>query len=714
MSGRQLASGLCSFTLCHSENNDLSFIFICRLDSTTAELEQMTDSVICDEVTTNGVMGTPLSRNANSKLPPKSFGSGTSTPLIIVEERLIRLKQEFNRCMTDQKTKRQEIAVLTERLATQSAEIDRLRADENRALIEMNTSREQIERLTNKLKVAEAELDELRASVDTNTPDADNGSRRQSTMTRFTELEQQLHLLQKENENFRQNCDHLHVTIKELEDERDRIDEQYRAVVGDRDGLQVKLDALEKEHAERQTIFRHIEMTLELREKKCDELMRILDREQIDYDKSVQQLHAKHDQGKFADFAHELDLIDFYHCRQNRHRFEDAKGQSERLRKMHSLDHKNRAGTLLPEHLTCACRFSFYFSMIILQLEIESLQAQTSCSNYLKEIHDLKRSLKQANNSIAELQAQMKMKREHDQMIVDLKKKAEQFEEFLRNQSPTLNERNARDQCVSTDDDLLTYELPRPGSGASLTSNDRSVEKRMREEMARAMAVQIKTVENHYKEDKRDQDEHIRQISLELDELTKTLNAREDDINKLKQCILSERVAFKEFIAEKDADTESKLKKQHAAMMAMHADLESAHKRIEYLTRELEDVGQQHQTERQSANKLMNEWKSELGALIERETMLTQQIRQMEDEHTAAIQSLNEKYMAAKKTAANYKKYSDEKEEHIKRESERIKLAYERAVKQAKDNMEKVIKDNERKTSKRIAEMQAKYEHGRP
>lgn len=312
----------------------------------------------------------------------------------------------------------------------------------------------------------------------------------------------------------------------------------------------------------------------------------------------------------------------------------------------------------------------------------------------------------------------MKMKREHDQMIIDLKKKAEQFEEFMRNQSPTrhdalnvISERNARDQCVSTDDDLLTYELPRSGSVASVNSNDRSVERRMREEMARAMAVQIKTVENHYKEDKRAQEEHIRRLSLELVEMSKTLSAREQDITALKRCILSERAAIKDILAEKDAEAESKLKKQHNALVTMHADLETAHKRIDYLTRELDDSSRQYQAERQSANKLMNEWKSELGALIERETMLTQQIRQMEDEHKAAVQTLSEKYAAAKKTAANYKKYSDDKEEHIKRESERIKSAYEKAVKQVKENMEKAIKENERKSNKRIAELQAKYEN---
>lgn len=263
----------------------------------------MTDSAIYDENATNGFTETPLSRNANTKLMQKRVGmvaASTSTPLVIVEDRLIRLKQEFNRCMTDQKTKRQEIVLLKEQLAIQTAEIDRLRTDENRALIEINTNREKLERLENKLKMAELELNDFRAAAVTDAADADQTSRRQSAMTRFAELERQLHLLQKENENFRQNCDHLHATIKELEDERDRIDEKYRAAVDERDLLQAKFDAIEKDHLEQQTIVSRLEMTLQLREKKCEELMRILDREQIYYEKSIQHLPANQDEGKLV------------------------------------------------------------------------------------------------------------------------------------------------------------------------------------------------------------------------------------------------------------------------------------------------------------------------------------------------------------------------------------------------------------------------------
>lgn len=182
--------------------------------------------------------------------------------------------------MTDQRTKRQEITMLKEQLAKQTTEIDRIRADENRALIEISTSREKMERLENKLKMAEFELDDLRSAADRANPT--DTTRRQSTMTRFMELEQKLHLLQKENENFRQSCDRLHATIKELEDERDRIDEKYRDAIRARDELRARYDARGKECVEHQTTIKHLESSLQSCEEKCSSLMRTLEHRNIE------------------------------------------------------------------------------------------------------------------------------------------------------------------------------------------------------------------------------------------------------------------------------------------------------------------------------------------------------------------------------------------------------------------------------------------------
>lgn len=353
------------------------------------------------------------------------------------------------------------------------------------------------------------------------------------------------------------------------------------------------------------------------------------------------------------------------------------------------------------------------------QFDIKNLQLQTSCSNYLKEIHDLKKSLKQTHHTIGELEKQMTIKEEHDKLITDLKQKAEQFEEFMRNQSPTKHHtldsgRNCnrmQDQCVSTDD-LLSVDTPsRSISSSSPGSRDRSTERKIREEMARAMALKVKAAENYFKDQSRELEDHIQKLTIKLNEMQQALSARENDVSTLKQCILSERAAIKTILEKKDMEAQDEHRKQYELLRHTRSELDTAYKRIDFLTKELQECGQQFYAKRHSMDKLMNEWKIELASYAEREGVFTQQIRQMENDHEKFIQNLNDKYIAAKKTAANYKKYSDDKERHIERESERIKKAYETAVKKVKENMETVIKEHEKQANKRIAEIQAKYDN---
>lgn len=289
----------------------------------------------------------------------------------------------------------------------------------------------------------------------------------------------------------------------------------------------------------------------------------------------------------------------------------------------------------------------------------------------------------------------------------------------MLNQSPTrskslnlvLNHRTNRvkDQCVSTED-LISLEMPRSNSSASGTSADRSIEKRIREEMARAMAIKVKDVENEFKNQIREYEEHLQNLTIEVNTLHQTLDERNRDISNLKRCILSERTKIKSILDAKDAEHESELKNQQKLLMTARSELEAAQKRIEFLTKELNDFGEQFEIERESMNKLMGEWKAELTAFAEREVSLTEQIQHMEQEHKISLQNLNEKYMAAKKTAANYKKYSEEKEKHIERESERLRSDYDTLVRNVKEKMETVIKDHEKRANKQIAELKAQIE----
>lgn len=347
---------------------------------------------------------------------------------------------------------------------------------------------------------------------------------------------------------------------------------------------------------------------------------------------------------------------------------------------------------------------------------MENLKLQTNCSSYLKDIHELRKSLKKAENRISELTEKWSLKEENDQMISELKTTAKQFEEFMLNQSPTHSKsvdviinhqrtNRVRDQCVSTED-LYSFEMPRSSSSASGTSADRSAEKRIREDMARAMAVKVKDVENQFKNQIHDYEEHLQRLTTELNSLHQTLDARNMDISNLKRCILTERVKTKTVLDEKDAE----LKEQNNLLMTTRTDLDAAKKRIEFLTKELDDCAQHFEAERQSINKLMTEWKAELTAFAEREVMLNEQMQHIESEHKVTVQNLNEKYVAAKKTAANYKKYSEDKEKHIERESERIRSNYEQLVRKNKENMETIIREHEKRANKQIAELKSQID----
>lgn len=304
--------------------------------------------------------------------------------------------------------------------------------------------------------------------------------------------------------------------------------------------------------------------------------------------------------------------------------------------------------------------------------------------------------MKKSDQTIADLSEKLAFKEEHDKLLDNLKSKAKEFEEFMQNQSPTksilvdvVNSRRTnrvRDQCVSTDDLLAGAQTPRTNSSCSFGGFDRSAEKkRIREEMARGFAARVSAIESGYQQQIRE---------------------RETDITNLKKCILKERFEVKNIMEQKELEYAEAMKKQQSILMATRHDLELANKRIETLLNEMKQCGKEFQAERESTEKRMKEWQAQVIALTKREQMLIEQIQMMESSHKATVQSLNEKYTAAKKTAINYRKYAEDKEKHIQRESERIKLAYETVVENLKEEMRTTIKEQENDASKRIAEMQ--------
>lgn len=296
------------------------------------------DTILGDNNLQNGIMDTPIIRKAISQ--PRLGVS--STPLLF-EDRISRLKQEFNRCVADQKLKRQEILSLKEEIAAKNKQIDQLKVDENQGLIELTMCKENAERLEIKLKNMERELEDCKNQKISND--------QEQTKKGTDDLINRLHKLEQENENFRSSCNHLNETIRALESERDSIEEKYRDACKDIAELQQKLtqqesnpclecekekfitkdaqqectrlkemyirindekeDALRKlrEHEaqdlskellEQRNMVASLERSLQLAEMKCNEFTKILEREKLEHETQVQKIRTKYEEGKFC------------------------------------------------------------------------------------------------------------------------------------------------------------------------------------------------------------------------------------------------------------------------------------------------------------------------------------------------------------------------------------------------------------------------------
>lgn len=279
------------------------------MESTTAELELMTDSAIYEDTTSPNVQ-TPVNRLRDGFRKRTSIG-GSSTP-IVVEDRLQRLKQEFNRCLADQREKRTEIIQLKEEITEKKEEIQQLKLDENKALVERNTSKELAERLASKLKLAESELAALkRSSMRLH----NDGQAPLDANCNCEVFKESLDELQKQKEQLELNIDDLNELnaklreqleqkdnecakyledgqldakqqsqIKDSQDECYHLKNLYMALSSEKDDLVRELTELKtmdahKDLREQKSKVASLERALYMTEQKCNELNKVLEAE---------------------------------------------------------------------------------------------------------------------------------------------------------------------------------------------------------------------------------------------------------------------------------------------------------------------------------------------------------------------------------------------------------------------------------------------------
>lgn len=676
-----------------------------RLETTNAELELM-DSVL-------GSGDDPVdSMKRDSTFAPSRKNLVGSTPinpnLKNTEERVTKLKHELLICMNGQKEKRETIKRLEATLAKRDEEIMQLKKDESDALVHMNQYKEEAFRSSSKLKVLENELEKLYKKEHNS---LGQRSRRTSSDKQDT-LEEKIFTLKQEKVE-------LEDKVSKLEDERTRWEERCKRLETDSQSLDgVKLE-LEKQ-----------KFLLNDAQKECERLKKLY----IDMSSCKDAVSRELGNLKAQDSNREIAMLNEQLASLQRalqlaelksselgKLLEKEKEEHEKLLKelrerqesvWESKDRKQTANS---------CTKCINGLAEVSKLEIQNLQLQNSCASHLREIGELKKALAESRVTINDLHEKLDLKTERDQLIDDLKEKAAQFEEFMRNQSSSSGNSSTKDSATSPHPQEKHRQSQRDQSvGTSpelqeLSDQEgrkaaREQEHQIREDMARAFAAEMKKIEEKFKGQFMKFEQNITALKKELHDRMNDLLLRNKEVEVLKFAIMTEREKVTEMLAKKDQDARMLFDKQAEVMKKYKAELDNCQRKIQFLEGELNEKRELIQSERESMEKLIQQVTEERKMFREREVEVIEKFKEIELEYNKSLEMVTEKYNSVKKTALNYKKYAEDKEQHMLKEYDRIKEGYNAALLKVQNRMKEALESKDRQMRDQISKLESDYQ----
>uniref|UniRef100_A0A1B0DDI4 Uncharacterized protein n=1 Tax=Phlebotomus papatasi TaxID=29031 RepID=A0A1B0DDI4_PHLPP len=312
--------------------------------------------------------------------------------------------------------------------------------------------------------------------------------------------------------------------------------------------------------------------------------------------------------------------------------------------------------------------------------EIQNIQLQKDCANYLREINHLKAELKESADMINDLHARLGLKEEQNRVIADLKEQAAKFGEFIKNcsASSTPQKVDSRDASVSTSPDMEGFSNPA-----------------LYDQYAKVYAEEIKKLQMEYAEKESRAEEAIKKLSAYRDEMQKEF---EEKINMFKVVILSERKEYERLISEKEFERSRSVEEHNKIVNKYKQDFNGLRKQIEELQEMVRELRKQNETEKNAMMDLMTEWNTEKESVKLREIKMQR-----------LIDDTVKKYELAKEKAENYKKYAEQQDAHMQKEYNRIRDSYEKSKIVLEERIEKLRSDYEKITQEKIDKIQKEY-----
>uniref|UniRef100_A0A1Q3EZM7 Putative myosin-9 n=1 Tax=Culex tarsalis TaxID=7177 RepID=A0A1Q3EZM7_CULTA len=691
-----------------------------RLETSNAELELM-DSMLC----AGG--GDDAAADATAKRDDRTCTFAASRKNLLVgstpinpnlkntEDRVTKLKHELLICMNGQKEKRETIKRLETQLADRDREIQQLKKDESDALVQMNQYKEEAFRLGSKLKILEAELEKCYKKD----PNNSKQSRSRSSFDKQDALEEKIFALQQEklqledkltkldqdHARLQEKCKRLEsetkstdtvklelekqkFLLKDAQSECDRVKQLYIEISSCKDAVARELSVLKAQDAAHEMAslsekVASLERALQLAELKCSEFGKLLEKEKVEHERLLRELHER---------------------QQDNASRREAAADKERKQAANS------------------CKRCIDSLAEISKLEIQNLQLQNTCASHLREMSELKSALSESRATINDLHQKLDLKAERDQLIDDLKEKAAQFEEFMRNQNTSGSsssgnssttrdsatspqpQRPRRDQSVSTSPELQDGESRKVA---------REQEHKIREEMARAFAAEMKIIEEKFKGQFLKFEDNISGLRKELHDRTNELQVRNKEVEVLKFAIVNEREKITEILTKKNEEARALFDKQAEVMKKYRSELDSANLKVQFLESQLEEKRELIQAERDSMEKLIRQVTEERKQFHERELEVIEKFKEIEQEYNKSLEMVTEKYNTVKKTALNYKKYAEDKEQYMMKEYDRIKEGYNAALLKVQNRAKEALESKERSMQEKMSKLEAELYQAR-
>jgi centrosomal protein CEP152 len=274
----------------------------------------------------------------------------------------------------------------------------------------------------------------------------------------------------------------------------------------------------------------------------------------------------------------------------------------------------------------------------------------------------LQQELQLSKRDVCCLQEKLNFQNIRDEELKNLKSKAEEFENLIR-ESAQISGKNA---CPTVSLGCQTPEL----SDISIESNVflKRQETKIREEIAQIFASEMKKIQKDYYEELEITKLNAEEISKKLEQKSKEINVRNEQLNLMKFTVLEERNEFCQRM--KEIESTIQLKQEEYA------------RKIEDFLKELD--GQKILIAKERKEFLMREKieSSKNSKLFEQNSLL---MTKMKD--------LSKKYHSAKSTASNYKKYSEEKEKHFRDQYEHTKSIYVEELKKIDKKNKEMIQN---------------------